>query len=201
MNYPFLCPLSIVVDTYTKAPTPIKVEQFEEYIRRTLGRETFCKDQRWIVKYTMSDTTYWLKLHVVNLYEANTDQMEQKDDGKRRKKPRQKSIKFARMGDQNTTNISLVAANNPFMKLIYPKGTLGSGGVAFNVDAEQMGIGGLDAQFGVIFRRAFSSRLFPPELVQKLGIKHVKGLLLFGYVRWKTSVFVHFPGSFTHDFH
>ena len=43
-----------------------------------------------------------------------------------------------------------------------------------------MGIGGLDQEFGAIFRRAFASRVFPPALVEKLGISHVKGILLFG---------------------
>lgn len=43
-----------------------------------------------------------------------------------------------------------------------------------------MGIGGLDAEFGMLFRRAFASRLFPSSVIQQLGIKHVKGLLLFG---------------------
>jgi len=38
-----------------------------------------------------------------------------------------------------------------------------------------MGIGGLDEEFGAIFRRAFASRVFPPGLVEKLGIQHVKG--------------------------
>ena len=45
---------------------------------------------------------------------------------------------------------------------------------------ESMGIGGLDAEFSTIFRRAFASRIFPPGLVEKLGIQHVKGILLFG---------------------
>lgn len=45
---------------------------------------------------------------------------------------------------------------------------------------EQLGIGGLDKQFEAIFRRAFASRVFPPSIVQRLGIQHVKGLLLFG---------------------
>lgn len=45
---------------------------------------------------------------------------------------------------------------------------------------EQLGIGGLDKQFEAIFRRAFASRVFPPSIIQKLGIKHVKGMLLFG---------------------
>src|ERR1700710_3293886 len=43
-----------------------------------------------------------------------------------------------------------------------------------------MGIGGLDDEFAAIFRRAFASRIFPPALVEKLGIQHVKGILLFG---------------------
>jgi vesicle-fusing ATPase len=45
---------------------------------------------------------------------------------------------------------------------------------------EDMGIGGLDSEFSTIFRRAFASRIFPPGLVDKLGIQHVKGILLFG---------------------
>jgi vesicle-fusing ATPase len=47
--------------------------------------------------------------------------------------------------------------------------------LAPNFKFEDMGIGGLDAEFGAIFRRAFASRVFPPGLVEKLGIQHVKG--------------------------
>lgn len=45
---------------------------------------------------------------------------------------------------------------------------------------EDMGIGGLDTEFSAIFRRAFASRIFPPGLVEKLGIQHVRGILLYG---------------------
>ena len=45
---------------------------------------------------------------------------------------------------------------------------------------EKLGIGGLDKQFEDIFRRAFSSRVFPQSVVQRLGIHHVKGMLLHG---------------------
>jgi len=38
-----------------------------------------------------------------------------------------------------------------------------------------MGIGGLDSEISAIFRRAFASRLFPLDLVEKFGIQHVKG--------------------------
>jgi len=47
-------------------------------------------------------------------------------------------------------------------------------------DFSKMGIGGLDDQFNAIFRRAFASRVFPPEIMEQLGCKHVKGILLFG---------------------
>lgn len=47
-------------------------------------------------------------------------------------------------------------------------------------DFQRMGIGGLDTEFNAIFRRAFASRVFPPEVVEQLGCKHVKGILLYG---------------------
>lgn len=47
-------------------------------------------------------------------------------------------------------------------------------------DFAKMGIGGLDKEFSAIFRRAFASRVFPPEVVLALGCKHVKGILLYG---------------------
>ena len=48
----------------------------------------------------------------------------------------------------------------------------------FNFEA--LGIGGLDMQFEQIFRRAFASRVFPPAVVERLGIRHVRGVLLYG---------------------
>ncbi|XP_061561861.1 vesicle-fusing ATPase-like [Phycodurus eques] len=45
---------------------------------------------------------------------------------------------------------------------------------------EKMGIGGLDKEFSDIFRRAFASRVFPPDIVEQMGGKHVKGILLYG---------------------
>ena len=36
-------------------------------------------------------------------------------------------------------------------------------------DFNKMGIGGLDKEFSAIFRRAFASRVFPPEIVAQLG--------------------------------
>lgn len=39
-------------------------------------------------------------------------------------------------------------------------------------DFNKMGIGGLDKEFNAIFRRAFASRVFPPEVVEQLGTFH-----------------------------
>ncbi|XP_023725556.1 vesicle-fusing ATPase 1 [Cryptotermes secundus] len=47
-------------------------------------------------------------------------------------------------------------------------------------DFQKMGIGGLDNKFSAIFKRAFASRVFPPEVAERLGLKHVKGILLYG---------------------
>ena len=45
---------------------------------------------------------------------------------------------------------------------------------------EDIGIGGLDNELSNIFRRAFASRRFPSEILQKYGVKHIKGVILFG---------------------
>lgn len=77
-----------------------------------------------------------------------------------------------------------------------------------NFDFNKIGIGGLDTEFNAIFRRAFASRVFPPEIAELMGscfiysmfhrmtnlrtvikifilgiftgYKHVKGILLYG---------------------
>lgn len=48
------------------------------------------------------------------------------------------------------------------------------------LNLQKLGIGGLNAEFESIFRRAFASRVLPHHVVNKLGIKHVKGMLLYG---------------------
>lgn len=45
---------------------------------------------------------------------------------------------------------------------------------------EHLGIGGLKKEFEQMFRRAFVQRLFDPSVMKKMGIPHVKGLMLYG---------------------
>lgn len=54
-----------------------------------------------------------------------------------------------------------------------------------------MGIGGLDSEIGAIFRRAFASRIFPPDLAEKFGIEHVRGNgILLIVVKFYKIVFI-----------
>lgn len=48
-----------------------------------------------------------------------------------------------------------------------------------NLDLKQLGIGGLDKEFEIMFRRAFVSRM-QKDVAKKMGIKHTKGILLYG---------------------
>jgi vesicle-fusing ATPase len=59
----------------------------------------------------------------------------------------------------------------------------GNSGQANNIfvadfDFEKLGIGGLDAEFNQIFRRAFASRIWPSKVIKEMGITHVRGMLL-----------------------
>ncbi|KAI8027263.1 Vesicle-fusing ATPase [Camellia lanceoleosa] len=79
------------------------------------------------------------------------------------------------------TYIVFQASNSSGMKIVNQREAASSDifkHKEFNL--ESLGIGGLSAEFADIFRRAFASRVFPPHVTSKLGIKHVKGMLLFG---------------------
>ncbi len=87
---------------------------------------------------------------------------------------------------ENTNTIKLVD-NNTIVKFISTIKDI-------NIDAEvepttmfksefnfkELGIGGLDKQFEIIFRRAFASRAIPNKICKDLGINHVRGILLYG---------------------
>lgn len=47
------------------------------------------------------------------------------------------------------------------------------------IDLKKFGVGGLSKEFEIMFRRAFVSRI-RPDIAKKMGIKHVKGILLYG---------------------
>ncbi len=82
-----------------------------------------------------------------------------------------------------TTNVEFVKRKDSPIPIMFTSGKAGSSTNSslfkqeFNF--EQVGIGGLGAEFQTIFRRAFASRIFP-GLVKELGMNHVRGMLLYG---------------------
>ncbi|CEP08658.1 hypothetical protein [Parasitella parasitica] len=80
------------------------------------------------------------------------------------------------------TNIEFTKTEGSFLNLKQSKKRAMAAKALIKPDFqfEDLGIGGLDDEFNAIFRRAFASRIFPPALVEKLGVQHVKGILLYG---------------------
>ncbi|KAL0035187.1 hypothetical protein WJX79_005010 [Trebouxia sp. C0005] len=95
-----------------------------------------------------------------------------------------------KVGDQVEARRAQLVPSTAFIFEVPPNSGLKLAGQHSNVapqlfkhkefNFEKLGIGGLDNQFEQIFRRAFASRVFPPSVVERLGIHHVKGVLLFG---------------------
>lgn len=81
-----------------------------------------------------------------------------------------------------STAVVYEASSNSGIKILGQKAAVMNTGLFKSKDFSfsKLGIGGLDKQFEDIFRRAFSSRIFPQSVVQRLGIQHVKGMLLHG---------------------
>lgn len=49
-----------------------------------------------------------------------------------------------------------------------------------NFDFKELDIGGMDKELTEILRRVFISRILPLDIVQKLNVQHVKGLIMYG---------------------
>ncbi len=49
-----------------------------------------------------------------------------------------------------------------------------------DINFESIGIGGVNLQFNEMLRRVFASRMLNHKLVKKFGIKHEKGMILYG---------------------
>ena len=76
------------------------------------------------------------------------------------------------------TNIELASENNHYK--IHSKTMKTKALTKFGFNFNEMGVGGLDGEISTIFRRAFTTRLYPTAYLEKYGIHHVKGILLYG---------------------
>ncbi|KAG8218986.1 P-loop containing nucleoside triphosphate hydrolase protein [Butyriboletus roseoflavus] len=123
---------------------------------------------------TMDFKSDKLKLTVASL---GIVELAEEQQGGRRKNPRHMEMGVMM---QKTDITIMKEGGSPIKIKSSAKRAATNAIIAPNFKFEDMGIGGLDKEFNDIFRRAFASRVFPPALVEKLGIQHVKGILLHG---------------------
>ncbi|KAK8154747.1 vesicle-fusing ATPase [Phyllosticta citrichinensis] len=150
-------------------------EQFSAYFMKTFGGQILAPGQQLLMSF--QSIRFRLQIQSVKLGNVtDMSQGEQNDD--ERTDPNARGILH-----KGTQAFFQSEADSPVaVKFSYPKGRklqanqLLKSGFKF----EDLKIGGLDTEFKAIFRRAFASRLFGDDLVEKLGIQHVKGILLHG---------------------
>ncbi|KAK7533050.1 vesicle-fusing ATPase [Phyllosticta citribraziliensis] len=150
-------------------------EQFSAYFMKTFGGQILAPGQQLLMSF--QSIRFRLQIQSVKLGNVtDMSQGEQNDD--ERTDPNARGILH-----KGTQAFFQSEADSPVaVKFSYPKGKklqanqLLKSGFKF----EDLKIGGLDTEFKAIFRRAFASRLFGDDLVEKLGIQHVKGILLHG---------------------
>jgi len=151
-----------------KKRAEIKEDEIVEIVKERFAGHVFSKDQ--ILAADFKGTAITLRVQSIEVPEG-------KSDGK-------EEMAVTRYGTHGilTSGTRISCTPNPENRyLIWEKSAMGHANILRpDFKFADMGIGGLDAEFGAIFRRSFASRLFPPAVITQLGIKHVKGMLLYG---------------------
>ncbi|XP_065888759.1 vesicle-fusing ATPase-like [Dysidea avara] len=156
-----------------KPPPPYDSDQLANLLRDMYNNNPFSREQIFVVKPDKNKAQL-LRARILDLTGSNPDMLRKGDSGKGQKRDNgvmthQTLVKFEKAED---TVLLLTGSSRGYSTqaaIISP-----------DWDFSQMGIGGLDKEFSTIFRRAFASRVFPAEIVEKLGCKHVRGMLLYG---------------------
>ncbi|KAI7898973.1 P-loop containing nucleoside triphosphate hydrolase protein [Cokeromyces recurvatus] len=169
--------LKMEIDFFSKSnrlPDEFKEDDLAKAFSETFYYQIFSKGQSLVFEYcgvkfkvTIQDLAV-VDLNVLKKGEVNARQESQPD-----------AFRGILMRE---TNIELTKAEGSFLNLKPSKNKAMRTKALIKPDFkfEDLGIGGLDDEFNAIFRRAFASRIFPPALVEKLGVQHVKGILLYG---------------------
>lgn len=175
-----LASLELAVDTLTKAKKDPKVKPREidsERLAQTVL--LVLEDQVLEVGQSMAVDFEGTKL------ELTVKSVQSLADLKRSKKSSSPSSSSSsepiRVGQllQPTSIVFARAEGSTGIVLTGDKVAEGAGGGAQNLflsdfDFEKLGIGGLDSEFNQIFRRAFSSRIWPAHIIKQMGINHVR---------------------------
>lgn len=75
-----------------------------------------------------------------------------------------------------TTELIFVSSNKKIRLINIENQTL----FKKNLNLQGLGIGGLGREFNTIMRRAFASRIIPSDMRKSMGIKNIKGMILYG---------------------
>jgi vesicle-fusing ATPase len=144
-------------------PFDVKESELEKLLRTHTKGLIFNKHQVFLLR----DDEMILKCTVtkIQLVEAAGDKKKRASYGFV-----EEETEMSFKGSLNSSKIMKIKSDKLKEKEIFKK----------NFNFQEMGIGGLDKEFEEIFRRAFNSRRYPQAVLEKYGIKHVKGMLLYG---------------------
>lgn len=164
--------ISLFVDfnTIKKATNtePLDSDKMSHEFSMQFSNMIFTKGQELLFRYNQNDKTYILKIIVKSMQGISVNSKDQQEIEYGALSPNA-PIVFDKVEGSILNLIGKSKGKFVQRALINPE-----------FDFQKLGIGGLDKEFSDIFRRAFASRVFPPEFVEQLAMKHVRGILLYG---------------------
>jgi vesicle-fusing ATPase len=158
------CEVDYVTKRATRGPdVELDANELSAHIRARFSTQILTVGQQLIFEY--QGTNYFLTMHNIIVLDTAADQQ---------------SVHAGQLTAE--TAYVFETKHGSGLKMVGQKGAASATQLFKHKDFnfQTLGIGGLDIQFEQIFRRAFASRIFPPSVVQRLGVRHVKGVLLYG---------------------
>jgi len=169
--------MTIEIDTIrrisTRANAEIQAEEVAQQFIQSFNNQVFTRGQPLVFEFKKQLYSVIIKeINNVDLKDLslnNQNKPNRNSQGDIRGILMKESQILVTIQNGSALNLKGAQKNRPAMAIIQP-----------DFKFEDLGIGGLDKEFSAIFRRAFASRIFPPSIVEKLGIQHCKGILLYG---------------------
>ncbi|CCG83613.1 Vesicular-fusion protein sec18 [Taphrina deformans PYCC 5710] len=171
-KHPYLGSLNVEVGFYMKnkqSPDQYDPEKLQALLCRLFDSQPFAPGQLFI--FDLQSFLVRAQVKSVNLTDLTFDSQENsatENQMSRGIMTNETQIEFFK-SPANPLNLKASARRAPANAIMQP-----------SFKFEDMGIGGLDTEFSSIFRRAFASRILPPGIVDRMGLQHVKGILMFG---------------------
>ena len=176
----FIDRLEVRVEHATKMsrakPTELDTDKMSAELSSTWAQLPLTVGQPLLFKST--DVEKVMKVTVLSMTPADTSALTSDSERAGRDAPADAVKRAILMAN---SNVVFRASDDIRMSGAHVAGdSVKSSFMSTDLDFVKMGIGGLDKEATILFRRAFASRVFPPRVIQKLGVRHVKGILLYG---------------------